>query len=670
MLAEDLQEQLRRATVALTATDGPAPLRGEDIFESNPDYPRSWDEFIGQSRVKARMRAAIASAKQRGARLDHTLIATGQSGAGKTALAKLVAFDMGAGLVEVSGKVTAEEARKTISGMQDGDVLLADEALALDTRIPTPSGWTTVGELAVGDTILSDTGAPTTVVRLTPIRATGSRYKVTFDDGTNVVTDAGHKWAASPKMKGGARYLKRRVVTTEDMFNSGRKWRIPASPVVELPEADLPFDPYIFGAWLGNGNKGQNYVNVRRCWAERTITEFNFRGVEAERISDAGPNVVRVRFGTIGTGGVRTIGGFRDRIGDDVYFDKHIPSEFLRGSVQQRLDLLRGLMDTDGYIHNNGYCIFSNNNERIIKSVIELLRSLGYRPTKTEAPRAGFDAKGKPYKMIWKVGFRAVPEMNPFLVREVSIKPRVQSSDLRIASIELIDSDAPVRCIEVSNESHLFLAGDFLVTHNCHQMGRRGSEWLLHLLQDGGFMTATGFQKMPDITVIAATTDAGVLPETVLNRFPVRPQFEAYTADEASQIAQQLAARTGITLDDDTAHLVARACRGSSRDMKALLIALRDAAFATEEGTFELALEWTGLTHDGLTRQMSDYLVTLVARCQGRAGLATIASIMGEPGPLHHTEKALMQLGYITIEPNGRKATAEGLKRVRELLGV
>lgn len=102
------------------------PKTGEALFDGT-SYPRSWDEYVGQKEAVEYIRAACHSARVRGARLDHTLIATGAHGIGKTAIAKLVAFEMEAGLVEVQGAVDEREALRIFAGMSDGDILLWDE---------------------------------------------------------------------------------------------------------------------------------------------------------------------------------------------------------------------------------------------------------------------------------------------------------------------------------------------------------------------------------------------------------------------------------------------------------------------------------------------------------------------------------------------------------------
>jgi len=102
------------------------PKRGEALFDGT-DYPRTWSDYVGQAEAKAFLRASAVTAKARGKRMDHVLIASGQAGIGKSALARLIAQEMDAGLVEVQGVVEVSDAVRILNGMQDGDILFWDE---------------------------------------------------------------------------------------------------------------------------------------------------------------------------------------------------------------------------------------------------------------------------------------------------------------------------------------------------------------------------------------------------------------------------------------------------------------------------------------------------------------------------------------------------------------
>lgn len=224
--------------------------------------------------------------------------------------------------------------------------------------------------------------------------------------------------------------------------------------------------------------------------------------------------------------------------------------------------------------------------------------------------------------------------------------------------------------------------GDVLFLDEIHRLvfgGKARAEWLLTLLQDGALHTPQGVVPSPGITVIAATTDAQKLPETILDRFVIKPVLEPYTAAEARQIAELSARRLGfggehLPMPATTGWLekVARACDNNPRRMGHLLSIVRDIAVSSdleslsEDGyDISLALEWAGLTEDGLTLPMQNYLVALWAY-GGKAGINTIRAAINET-EVSHTEKALIQRGYVQIATGGRELTPYGAVRAEEL---
>ena len=129
------------------------------------------------------------------------------------------------------------------------------KALALDTPIPTPAGWSTMGELAVGQQVLGHDGRPTTIVAATEVMNQRPCYLVEFSDGSNLVADADHQWQITLSGKSHSE-----VRTTTELLDWIQRWDgsafplLPAVDPLELPVAELPIDPYALGVWLGAGD--------------------------------------------------------------------------------------------------------------------------------------------------------------------------------------------------------------------------------------------------------------------------------------------------------------------------------------------------------------------------------------------------------------------------------
>lgn len=228
--------------------------------------------------------------------------------------------------------------------------------------------------------------------------------------------------------------------------------------------------------------------------------------------------------------------------------------------------------------------------------------------------------------------------------------------------------------------------GDCLLLDEVHRLadgggrGGKNAEWLLHYLQDGILITPLGPEKVPRCTVIATTTEAGRLPPAVLQRFQITPVIKPYSDDEAAQIAWRLAARVlgdeGLTLPSLECCLrMAKASNNKPRIMRRLLVNLRNLVIAggvDDDADYDLetALEWTGLTPDGLSEAACRYLTTVYEKFEARpVGRAMISSLIREGGHvIAEVEEDLQARGMLAWHgTSGRRLTFEGINRAHQL---
>jgi phage terminase large subunit-like protein len=366
------------------------------------------------------------------------------------------------------------------------------KALDVDTPVPTPSGWTTMGELRPGDHVISGTGVPTRISWVSPVQINRTCYRITFSDGAEVVADAEHQWAATSRAdrRGGRGY---RTVTTEQMLQGGVKicsgresnWQMPAAPVVDLPEVELPVDPYVLGFWLGDGSSVGGTFTIGDKDAGNMLKLFADRGLVLEYATygkmlyrEKPQPQVRDRLGRMaGNSGLTTA---LRRLG--LKNNKHIPDAYLRASARQREELLAGLIDSDGYVeHATGKIEVTSVQERLALQVAELARTLGHRARiyKGVATLNGVEI-GPKFRVVWttRSGGGRLERKQIHGRNSLGQPNRIKSR--YVTSIEQVES-RPVRCISVEDPSSLFLAGhEFLVTHN----SRAGSEWLVQRTLD------------------------------------------------------------------------------------------------------------------------------------------------------------------------------------------
>jgi replicative DNA helicase len=302
------------------------------------------------------------------------------------------------------------------------------KALKLDTPLPTPTGWTTMGEVKVGDYLIGADGLPTRVVAATDVMVGRPSYEVEFSDGTVLVADAEHQWltdtrasrkSAQSAAVGYNRYKNQQtfaaVRTTREIAETLRlRHSVTNTKPLQAPDRELPVPPYALGAWLGDAACAEPEVVMR---------------VEAEG----------------------------DAVG--ALTATHIPAEFLRSSEAQRRALLAGLLDTDGTVTTSGAVQFSTPNQRLADDVFELIVSLGYRCDRDDNSTAvtlSFSTDGVVFQLPRKA----------LLHKERRVGGMARVSSRFITDVRPIAS-VPVRCVEVDNDDHLYLAGRAMIpTHN------------------------------------------------------------------------------------------------------------------------------------------------------------------------------------------------------------
>jgi replicative DNA helicase len=416
---------------------------------------------------------------------------------------------------------------KLLGGFQRTDLIIlaartsVGKALALDTPIKTPDGWTTMGELAVGDHVFDEQGLPCTVTFATPVQLQHECYEVVFSDGERIVADADHQWSVfSHDDRKKAERRQRRVMTTRAMFQKlrvpGRRSRlnfsVPVAQPVQCPPMDLPLDPYVLGTWLGDGTSTSGVVTlgdaeiVEHLTASCQVRPRNGLGtprfalgdgmgrttprkpklsyeaaanirerlqagepgiaLAAEyRVSKASISLIRSRATWNGSPRAPDIQSTLRHLG--VVGRKHIPELYQRASVDQRLALLQGLMDTDGTIGVGGRAEFSSCSRLLAEGVYELIAGLGMCAW-FRTGRARLN--GRDLGPNYRIGF--VPTDLPVfrLSRKSSRqRPLAERAAARQRSVREINTvrSVPVRCIQVDSPSHLYLAGRTCVpTHN------------------------------------------------------------------------------------------------------------------------------------------------------------------------------------------------------------
>jgi deoxycytidine triphosphate deaminase len=357
---------------------------------------------------------------------------------------------------------------------------LEGKALALGTPVPTPLGWRTMGELSPGDFVFDETGTPTEVVAVSAAMIGRPCREVVFSDGQRVVADAAHQWVTVDKA-GRRRGQHRAVIRTTDEIACSLRadgelnHQVPlAGPVQYPPRLDLPIEPYTLGAWLGDGTT--TAAAITTC-DDEILEQISGEGYAVRRLAYASHY-----YGIGGTGRTRDAatgryqrnGSLSSRLRDlGLREGKYIPRPYLEAGISQRLALLQGLMDTDGFVDDDaGRCEFTSTKMELADGVVELAASLGFRPVMSIG-RAILDRvdHGPKYRV------KFTPDRPVFRLRRKLARQKPATARFhRFRSIDVVRNvpSVPVRCIQVASPRGMFLVSpSFIPTHNS-SLGRLG----------------------------------------------------------------------------------------------------------------------------------------------------------------------------------------------------
>lgn len=376
-----------------------------------------------------------------------------------------------------------KDAEKRAKNLEDAGVFIFgtrrfSKALRNDAKLFYKDREGTIGEAKVGDEIYGSDGKLTMIVDVSP-QGKKKLYKINFQDGRSSLACEDHLWTVfSRKSKTW------KTVSTKELLNNNltynRKYKdrkdcivynyyIPISKPLEYEEKELDIDPYLLGLWLGDGhsetsrfttidveisNYLENYANKNN---------FNFRKTQIKSNDNlfdialsTGPNIPNPLLNKLRN--------------NNLQYNKHIPREYYRASLNQRLSLLQGIMDTDGTISKGGSISISLANEMLANNVLELSRSLGIHSTIKKETGYYLKNNGE-LNTYWRVTmFTSLPvfklkrkagriDTTPNSTRQNRIE-RVAITNINYHSTDY------ATCIMVTNEKSEFVTTDYVVTHN------------------------------------------------------------------------------------------------------------------------------------------------------------------------------------------------------------
>ena len=354
--------------------------------------------------------------------------------------------------------------------------------LSHDTLVPTPAGYVRHGDLRPGDTVFGPDGLP---VRVLAIGAEASQdMEVEFTNGEVVRCHEKHEWTVRDRR---AYPPRTRTLETRDLecdvwigkagSRGGRaRWQLPDAACLSYPSAVQPLHPYALGVWLGDGATTKPHITgvdeevfdaVAACSGFHETGRWVHKATGVTTVAFSGPRPnVRGQL----SAALHALG---------LVNAKFIPPQYLRASKEQRLQLLAGLMDTDGHVERGtGRCRFVTGDERLADDVFTLASGLGFRPyiTRQQPSLSTSGIQGR--REIITVGFQPSEDIPTRLERKRVLKFGVR----RRVAIKSIRRIAPHkgRCIQVDRPDGLYIVGRrHVVTHNSELVSRRLPAWFI-----------------------------------------------------------------------------------------------------------------------------------------------------------------------------------------------
>lgn len=337
--------------------------------------------------------------------------------------------------------------------------------LADSTPVLTKDGWKNHGDLKVGDVLYSPDGKETKVIAVHPKYNT--THTVIMTDGSQFKCHFRHEWKVYDRRVGKWRTLETQKLIghlenggTEHKRGHRYNFQLPIPEPIEGKEKELPVSPYTLGAWLGDGTNKQPRINgdkndsaiIKRIEDDGYVINHVYTHSKTGVISTNFSNLRRA---------LNEVGMCKchERV------EKHIPSEYLTASISQRLQLLAGLIDTDGCLRRKEKRYeFTTSEHSLMRDFVSLVRTFGWRTSVKEVQphesSSGIVGKSK----YWVISFNPTMEI-PCVLERKQLKEF--SKPRRIAIKSIVESEPEQgNCITVERDG-MYLAGETLTpTHN------------------------------------------------------------------------------------------------------------------------------------------------------------------------------------------------------------
>lgn len=339
------------------------------------------------------------------------------------------------------------------------------KAQPLDAKILTPDGWKYMHEIAVGNYVIGKNGFKTKVTGIYP-QGKQLVYRITFNDGTFTECTDDHLW--NVKKHGYKSYRTLSLKTIRYSINrkndpTRMNWFIPMVDPVHFTKKNVKIHPYLLGVLLGDGYLSKKSISLstqdeyiyQRC---ATLTQIHKTQLKAKKNSK-----YEYIFKSINSNEnqLKRILNSYHLIGKKAN-NKFIPEDYLFNDIETRIELLRGLMDTDGYVRKSKHrneVSFTTISRKLADGIVFLIHSLGGKASVySKIPKYTHNGIQKNGKLAYIIQFSLPKNILPFaLPRKCFIYDQLkQNPPTRgIKSIACV-GEKECQCISIEADDGLY----------------------------------------------------------------------------------------------------------------------------------------------------------------------------------------------------------------------
>ncbi len=343
------------------------------------------------------------------------------------------------------------------------------KAESLDSKLLTPNGWIKMGDVKINDFVIGSDGKPKKVLGVYP-QGFKDMYEVCFSDGTSVECCDEHLWNVNTYIRNWRKNpfmtkTLREIMNEGLQFKNGNnKWYIPIIQPVEFKENDLKINPYILGCLLGDGTIGLNSIQFTTADTEIIdilLKRLNENIIISKLLAKYQYSLKRInnKILNVYVNELKQL----NLLGTNSY-TKFIPDSYKFSSIEQRLELLQGILDTDGHSRKDGIVELTLASKQLIEDVQFIVESLG-GVGRLHEKWIKYNGENRLY---YRLNIKLPPHFIPFKLKrkiETFVAPTKYLPNRAIVDVKYVGKKE-AQCILIDSEDHLYATDHCILTHN------------------------------------------------------------------------------------------------------------------------------------------------------------------------------------------------------------